>query len=81
MLYLNKVHLYAIIICLLYTSSKYWDAPGHSEYQLGYSLILLPNEIQPKVNHKEQEKTEAKDVYKRQGTNFITATLRIGDIC
>lgn len=46
--------------------SKYWDAPGHSEYQLGYSLILLPNEIQPKVNHKEQEKTEAKEELGRE---------------
>lgn len=33
--------------------TSFWDYPGHSEYQLGYSVQLLPNELQPNITNKE----------------------------
>lgn len=38
--------------------SSYWDVPGRSEYQLGYSVQLLPNEIKPDIETKKNEQTQ-----------------------
>lgn len=38
--------------------SSYWDEPGHSEYQLGYTIQLLPNELQANVTNKDVEDEE-----------------------
>lgn len=35
----------------------YWDYPGHSEYQLGYTVQLLPEEVQADVTDKEKTDT------------------------
>lgn len=38
----------------------YWDAPGQSEYQLGYSVQLLPNELKPDIEISKEEKSKEK---------------------
>ncbi|MEG1732472.1 MAG: M15 family metallopeptidase [Longicatena sp.] len=34
---------------------EFWDYPGQSEYQLGYSVQLLPNEVQADITNREME--------------------------
>lgn len=40
--------------------SLYWDVPGQSEYQLGYSVQLLPNELKPDVDKNKEDKGKEK---------------------
>lgn len=37
--------------------SSYWDVPGQSEYQLGYTVQLLPNEMQADVTNRVMEES------------------------
>lgn len=49
--------------------TMYWDYPGSSEYQLGYTIQLLPNEMKPEVNG---NKTNEKDTNGEADTNEET---------
>ncbi|MGX8835215.1 M15 family metallopeptidase [Amedibacillus sp. YH-ame6] len=49
--------------------TMYWDYPGHSEYQLGYTIQLLPNEMKPEVNG---NKTDEKDTNDEVDSNEET---------
>lgn len=46
----------------------YWDYPGHNEYQLGYTVQLLPKELQAQVTNKvkDNSKTEMSEGEKEQ---------------